>query len=387
MVSNLGLVLNSHPASPLTAKVGPSMKSVVIDARWLSTGIGTYILNLVGQLSRCDDFRLRAVTLPRHQATLKRHCDEVGAVDASMYSIWEQFAIPSAARGCDVLHVPHYNGPLLHQGVLLVSILDVTHILDSTYRNTVKSRVYAATMLRLVSKKAAHIFTLSQYSKNAIVEHLRVPEEKITVTHCGVGPQFTPLRREDAQAIVARECQVDGPYLLYVGNLKPHKNLKGLLHAFKIAKDRRSISHKLLVIGDDARGRSELARLVSDLKLSAEVVCVPGVTGDVLHAAYSGASLTILPSFEEGFGLPIIESMACGTPVACSLTASMPEVGGDAAEYFNPRDVEAMAGAIERVVNSCERWHQLRERGFRQAQRFTWESCARRHVEVYRRFL
>ena len=121
------------------------MKSVVIDARWLSTGIGTYILNLVGQLSTCEDFRLRAVTLPRHHATLKRHCDEVGVVDASMYSIWEQFAIPSAARDCDVLHVPHYNGPLLHQGVLLVSILDLTHILDDTYRNTVKSRVYAAT--------------------------------------------------------------------------------------------------------------------------------------------------------------------------------------------------------------------------------------------------
>ena len=361
--------------------------SLCIDARWLSTGIGAYTLNLIKQLSTHHEVRLRAITLPQHAATLQPYCDDVGLVDASMYSIEEQFGVARAARNSAVLHVPHYNAPLLRHGTLLITIHDLTHLLDDTYRNTTKSKVYARPMLHLAASKAAHIFTVSQYSKKAIVDHLHVPEEKITVAYCGVAPQFAPLRREDAHAIVARECGVDGPYLLYVGNLKPHKNLKGLIQAFKIAKDRRNISHKLLVISDDVRGRSELTRLVSDLKLSAEVVCVPGVTGDVLHAAYSGASLTILPSFEEGFGLPIIESMACGTPVACSSTASMPEVGGDAAEYFNPRDVEAMAGAIERVVNSCERWHQLRERGFRQAQRFTWESCARRHVEVYRRFL
>ncbi len=361
--------------------------SLCIDARWLNTGIGAYTLNLIKQLSTHHEVRLRAITLPQHAATLQPYCDDVGLVGASMYSIEEQFGVARAARDSAVLHVPHYNAPLLRHGTLLITIHDLTHLLDDTYRNTLKSKVYARPMLRLAASKAAHIFTVSQYSKNAIVEHLHVPGEKITVAYCGVAPQFTPMRREDAQAIVARECGVDGPYLLYVGNLKPHKNLKGLLQAFKIMKDRRSISHKLLVIGDDARGRPELTLLISDLKLNDEIVCLPSVTGDLLHAAYSGASLTVLPSFEEGFGLPIIESMACGTPVVCSATASMPEVAGDAAEYFNPRDVEAIASAMERVVNSRDRWHELRDRGFSQARRFTWERCALLHGDVYRRFL
>jgi glycosyltransferase involved in cell wall biosynthesis len=123
------------------------------------------------------------------------------------------------------------------------------------------------------------------------------------------------------------------------------------------------------------------------LRLEGAVTFVPRVSDDQLRFAYSGADLTVMPSFEEGFGLPILESMACGTPVACSHSASLPEVGGAAAEYFDPHDVESIAAAIETVLLSSDRWRDLQQLGFLRADRFTCADFAQRHLAVYRKFM
>lgn len=361
------------------------MKCVLLDARWLNTGIGAYTLNLVKELSVRKDIRLRAITLPQHESILKLYCEQVILVDASMYSIKEQFAVARAARDCGVLHVPHYNAPLLYRGELLVTILDLTHILDDTYKNTIKSKIYAQPMLTMVSKKAAHVFTLSEYSKRAIVEHLHVPEAKVTVTYCGVGPQFFPEPRERAQQIVQRECGVTRPYVLFVGNLKPHKNVDGLLHAFTLIRRRAVRDCELLIIGEDVVGGPALRELATELAIGESTRFVGSVSDEVLRCAYSAAELTVLPSFEEGFGLPVLESMACGTPVACSRAASLPEVAADAAEYFDPRNLESIAGAMERLLESEDERKRLQQLGSANARRFTWTGCAERHVEVYLR--
>src|SRR6266404_4579335 len=208
------------------------MNPVTLDARWLSTGIGTYTFNVLSRLKACGNVYLRALTLPQHRAKLEPFCDRVDIVDAGIYTMREQIQIPIAAKGSSVFHAPHYNAPLLYSGVLLVSILDLTHILDETFRRTLKSRLYARPMLHLVARKAAHIFTLSEYSKRQIHEILGVPTEKITVTHCGVSPQFKPLDREHARKAVRRQLGLDSRYILYVGNLKPHKNVPTLLRAY-----------------------------------------------------------------------------------------------------------------------------------------------------------
>jgi glycosyltransferase involved in cell wall biosynthesis len=359
------------------------VKRLLLDARWLSTGIGAYTLNLVKELHGNSDIRLRAITLPRHEAILKLYCDQVGLVDASMYSLKEQFDVARAARESDVLHVPHYNAPLLYRGELLVTILDLTHILDDTYKHTVKSRIYARPMLTMVSKKAAHIFTLSEYSKRAIVEHLQVAENKVTVTYCGVGPQFFPEPRERAQQIVQRVCDITKPYILFVGNLKPHKNVDGLLHAFALISWRAGRDFELLIIGEDVVGGPALRELATKLGIGESTRFVGSVSDEVLRCAYSAAELTVLPSFEEGFGLPVLESMACGTPVACSRAASLPEVAADAAEYFDPRSIESIAGAMERLLESEDERKRLQQLGLANARRFTWKGCADRHLEVY----
>jgi glycosyltransferase involved in cell wall biosynthesis len=242
-------------------------------------------------------------------------------------------------------------------------------------------------MLRLAAAHADHIFTVSEYSKRQILEHLGAAADKVSVVYNGVSPQFFPELHDESKARAGRCYGFMGPYVLYVGNLKAHKNVAGLIRAFAIVRSRHEIEHTLLIIGGDASGRSELRTLAAECGLNGSAVFVPAVPGELLRTVYSGADLTVLPSFEEGFGLPIVESMACGTPVACSSAASMPEVGGGAAEYFDPRDVESIASSLEKVLFSEERWQRMRKLGIEQAARFTWESCARKHYDVYRGFL
>ena len=201
----------------------------MIDARCVSTGIGAYTINIVRGMNRCSGFKLRLVTAPQGKSLLKQSCDDIITVKAPMYSLREQFEIPWAARNCDVLHVPHYNVPLAYSKCLLVTIHDLNHILDHSFRRTVKSWVYAQPMLRWAALRADHIFTVSQYSKRQIIEHLGADEQKITVAYNGVSAHIFPEPREQSRVEINHDFAFDGPYVLFVGNLKPNKNVAGLL--------------------------------------------------------------------------------------------------------------------------------------------------------------
>lgn len=353
----------------------------------LSTGIGTYTLNLISELVKQEDFPLRLLTSPQGREILSQFNRDITVVEAPIYSLSEQFQIPRAVGSSDVLHVPHYNAPLLRKGTLLVTIHDLNHILDRTYRRTIKSVAYAQPMLRLVARRADHIFTVSEYSKSKIVEHLAVGAERISVVYNGIGAHIFPDDRDAARASANHDFGFSGPYILFVGNLKANKNVQGLSRAFAILQQRSKVPHRLLIVGDDAVGRQSVTELIRTLKLEDKVIHVPQVGHDGIRKVYSGADLTVLPSFEEGFGLPVVESMACGTPVACSRSASLPEIGGEAAEYFDPHDAESIAAAIEKVLSSSNRWLELQKLGLQNACRFTCQDFAQRHLAVYREFL
>ncbi len=363
-------------------------RTLVLDARWLMTGIGRYTMNLLRELKPMDgSIHLRTITTAQHAATVSPFSDEVRVVNAPIYTVREQFVMPLAARSSDLLHVPHYNAPLLHRGPLLVTISDLTHILDTQFRRTLKSRLYAQPMLRIVAARADHIFTVSEYSKQRIIEYLRVTPAKVIVVHNGVAPGFHPLDRASARQQTCSSFGIDGPYILYVGNLKPHKNVPGLLRALALLRAGNKLQHKLLIIGGDGLGRAAVERLARDLGLGDYVVVRWSVPEDRMAKAYCGADLLILPSFEEGFGLPVLESMACGTPVVCSRAASLPEVADGAASYFDPHIDADIAGAIVRVLESSELQQLLRARGLARAARFTGQQSARLHHAVYREFL
>jgi glycosyltransferase involved in cell wall biosynthesis len=363
--------------------VSAPIPHVAIDARWLSTGIGTYTLGFMRELAACGPIQIRALTMRENVERLS-FVDSVQIVNTPIYTVREQFDVPRAAGG-GLLHVPHYNVPIAYRGTLLTSILDLTHLLDRTYRTNLKVRLYAAPMLRMAARKSAHIFTLSEYSKRHIVERLHVPPEKVTVAYCGVGAQFRPVDREQARSTIRAAYNVTRPFVLYLGNLKPHKNVAGLLRAFASSRElQRDV--ELLIVGDDAVGRDLYERQASEAGLAACVRFIPRVPAEHLIALYNAAEMVVLPSFEEGFGLPVIEAMACRTPVACSTAASLPEVAGDAAVLFDPNDPEQIRDAILTILHDAALGESLRARGFEQSRKFSWRKCAQLHYDTYVRY-
>src|SRR6267154_336568 len=227
---------------------------VMIDARWLAGGIGTYTKQLLAGICQSSDgFEVQAIARQRDATLVAQWCPRVKVVNMRTYTLREQLAIPWAAKGCDLLHVPHYNAPLLHRGLLLVSVLDLIHITDPVYSRSARSWVYARPMLNLVARKAEHIVTLSEYSKAKIIEHLGVAPSKVTAIYCGVNGQFRCVDRKKAYVAVSDALAIHDPYLLFVGSLKPHKNIFTLLHAFALLRKRHDIRQRLLIVGDDAR--------------------------------------------------------------------------------------------------------------------------------------
>ena len=362
---------------------------VVIDARWLHLGgLGTYTFNLLARLSkRSDEFALRAIVSREGARRIESFCNQVTISKAAMYSFREQAEIPRAARGADLLHVLHYNAPLLYPGPLVVSILDLIHISDPVYRRRLSSMAYARPMLHLAARKAKHIITISEFSKAQLIELLGTPASKISVIYCGANPEFRPLDRETARETISTEIGIRTPYILYLGNLKPHKNVSVLFRAMANLRSRGAIPHELLIVGDDARWgaarREECVRIgIGDI-----THFVAHVPQQLLPTVYAAADVLVMPSTLEGFGLPVLEAMSCGVPVISSRAASMPEVGGDAVVYFDPLSAGELANAIERVLSSSDLRESLRARGLERAKLFDWDESVRRHVEVYHRVL
>jgi glycosyltransferase involved in cell wall biosynthesis len=363
-------------------------KIITIDARWLVGGIGTYIENLLlGVRQSANGLEFHAIARGANVARVKELCSQVTLVDLPIYTVMEQFLIPRAARTCHLLHVPHFNAPLLHRGPLVVSIMDVIHLCSPKYRHTWSSLLYARPMLNAAARKADHIITVSNYSKTQIMETLGTPGSKISVIHCGVGAQFRQVGGQRESSAAAGILGIDGPFLLYVGNLKPHKNVPTLLRAFAELRRGKKLAHSLLIVGEDAKWKRSVVEECLRLGIGDSTVFAPYVSPELLPHIYAAADLLVMPSTVEGFGLPVLESMACGTPVVCSIAASLPEVAGDAALYFDPASHEDLAAQIERLLNSSELRVSLREKGLQRAQQFSWQEFTRKHLEVYYQLL
>jgi alpha-1,3-rhamnosyl/mannosyltransferase len=226
-----------------------------------------------------------------------------------------------------------------------------------------------------LARRAAVVLTGSQASARDIAEHLRVPEERIVVTPYGVEPRFRPA---PASPELLARLGIDRPYVACVGTLEPRKNLVTALRAFaRVGGD-----VALVVVGGrgwrNAAFEQELARVPG------KVVLTGFVSDEELVGVLAGARCFLYPSLHEGFGFPPLEAMACGTPVVTSSVSSLPEVVGDAGLLVDPRDVDAVAGAVERVLGDDALHARLRESGLRRAASYTWGRCAAETVGAYR---
>jgi glycosyltransferase involved in cell wall biosynthesis len=247
------------------------------------------------------------------------------------------------------------------------------------------NRWYLRWALPLYCRRADRIIAVSEATRQDLIEAYDLPPEKIQVIYEAAAPRFRPTSDRDQAAVRAR-YGLPARYLLVVGTLEPRKNLTRLLRMWTALRQTGEVPPLVLV---GARGWL-IDEFFAALARSAyrEDVILPGYIADAdLPAVYGGATAFVFPSLYEGFGLPPLEAMACGTPVACSNTSSMPEVVGDAALTFDPRDDEAMAEALRRIVDDADLQAELRERGLRRAAQFSWARAARETAALYRSLL
>jgi len=244
---------------------------------------------------------------------------------------------------------------------------------------------YIKQVLPRFIRRVTRVLTVSESSKRDIVQYARVPEDRVTVTPLAVDHGlYRPGDRDEALEAAAR-YGVQRPYLLYVSRIEhPGKNHVRLIRAFARLKARGDLPHQLLLAGSDWNGAEQVHREAAAQQCADDIVFAGFVPNADLPALYRGAELFVFPSLYEGFGLPVLEAMACGVPVACSNTSSLPEVAGPAALQFDPSDEEALADALGRLIDDRD----LRDRcvadGLQWSGRFTWEATARRTLEVIR---
>jgi len=244
---------------------------------------------------------------------------------------------------------------------------------------------YLNAALPLYCRRASAVIAVSEATKADLVRLYGLDPAKITVVHEAAEPHFTPALPDQVQAVRAR-YQLPDRYLLHVGTIEPRKNLDRLLDALhRLRAGGEDV--RLVIVGSKGWLYHSFFQRLEDLALG-DAVAMPGYVPDAdLPAVYSGARLAVMPSLYEGFGLPVLEAMACGTPVACSHTSSLPEVGGDAARYFDPTDVATMADAIQAVWNDQSLRESMRQAGLARAARFSWARAADETLAVYQRLI
>jgi len=283
----------------------------------------------------------------------------------------------------DVLFVPAHVLPLVHPRSSVVTVHDLGYLYYPG-AHPLLDRLYLDFSTRYNARAASRVIAVSQATKDDLVQHCGIEPDKTTVVYSGWDETMQPVEDKATIEKVKAGYGIGGDYVLYVGTLQPRKNLGRLLEAYAIVRKqaKRGEAPCLVIAGRKGWLYEHITLQVERLGLETEVIFPGYVPQDDLPALLSGARLFVFPSLYEGFGLPVLEAMACGTPVLCSNVSSLPEVAGDAALLVDPLDVKSIAEAMHRLLQEEGLRAQLVERGYRQVRQFSWDRCARETLAV-----
>ena len=353
-----------------------------VDVRALhNSGIGTYIQNLLPRLIEAKpDLKFHLLGSVADLSSFAwTHAPNVtvAACDAPLYSVKEQLELrQKTPKETTLFWSPHYNIPLFYSGKLLVTVHDVFHLVAPDL--SLPKKLYAKGMFRAVRRKADAIMTVSEFSKGELLRLTGVGKQEVYPIHIGVDRAWFH--------IPDKPRPYENPYILFVGSVKPHKNVGGLIRALELAQHR--IPHDLVIVGRrEGLLTADEAVAARAAALGTRVHFTGFVEDDLLKQFVKHADALVLPSFYEGFGLPPLEAMACGCPALVSNVASLPEACGDAALYcdpYNPRDI---ADKLVLLMKDEGLRTSLRQKGLVRAKRFTWEACAEKTLGVLERVL
>lgn len=375
------------------SKLAPSLLRIGIDCRlYDESGIGRYIRNLVSNLAILDQENEYFLFFGKERLHKMEVNDNFHKVWTNFrwYSIEEQVQFPILLKKfkLDLMHFPHFNMPIFYQGKFIVTIHDLIHQHFQMRRATTKDpfiyqikkwgykRVFESAV-----GKSKKIIVPSDFVKKILTSEWKIREDKIAVTHEAVDKSITQnlasLTAEDERQVM-KKFKITPGYLFYVGNAHPHKNIEGLIRVFSKLKEKNP-SLRLVLSGSDHYFWQRI-RKQFDLP---EIIYTGFVDDLELVVLYKNALVFVMPSFEEGFGIPVLEAMACSCPVVCSDRASLPEVAGSTALYFDPENLDDMVSKVKQMAEDKNLRKKLIEEGVKRYQQFSWEKLAKQTLKIY----
>lgn len=388
---------------------------ICIDARLINeSGIGRYIRNLLKNLALIDKENNYYILLKKNDLQKYSWGDNFENIEADFgwYSATEQLKLPGIIKkiNADLVHFPHFNVPLFFKGKFIVTIHDLIHQHFAMKRATtldpitykIKQLGYHKVFSHAV-KKSQKIIVPSDFIKSQLHKEWSIESSKIDVTHEGVDEKIFEIKNKQSKNLqlkILEKIKVQKPYIFYIGNAHPHKNIEGLIKAFRSIKSTtgtkgiKGVSGKAFdTFGtSDTFGTLNLVLAGGDhyfwKKIKSEYtdpsIIYPGyVTDESLVTLFSQAEAFVMPSFEEGFGIPVLESFAMNCPVICSDIGALKEVGGEGARYFNPKNSDDMAEKIMEVLNNQKLKTKLIENGQKKLNDFSWKKLAEETLKIY----
>lgn len=365
---------------------------ISIDARgatwYAGTGIGTYtrqVLKNILEIDRKNDYYLFWSGREYERFSQLNNVD-VSLSSRKHHRFWEQYYIPETLKrkNVDLYHVPQ-NGigiPESKNSIYVATIHDlIPYIMPETVGKGYLSK-FISQMPRIISS-VDMIITVSEWSKRDIMKIFNIPDEKIAVTYLAADDIFTPMDKSAASNLIADKYGIDGSFILYLGGFSPRKNVKSILVAFSMIYKNLSKNYKVVIIGSSKDDHQFLNKLAQSLGIDGRVCFAGYVPYEDLPCFYNASDLFIYPSLYEGFGLPALEAMCCGTPTITSNVSSIPEITGDGAYLINPFDTAELASAMEKVLEDNAVKADLISRGFERASNFSWRKTAQQTLNIY----
>lgn len=357
------------------------------------TGVGNYCFHLLKYLLQLDgDDSVVGFYSGLSRGDLPEFAEELvtrylPVPTRVLYAAWSAFQWPQVDRllgGVDLYHATNYFLPPVASARRVVTVHDLSFLVLPELSSPKIVRTFTKGVHRFCTDADA-VIADSQSTKRDIVEHLDIADEKVSVVHLAAGDNFAPVDQDEARERLAEKYRLNGPFLFFVSTLEPRKNVEGLLRAF--ATLTKEYPHKLVLAGSLGWYADETIEFIRELRITDRIVCPGFVPDGDLPAFYSAADAFVFPSHYEGFGLPVLEAMACGCPVVTADNSSLPEVVGTAALMADSHDFEGLAEQIRCVLSDSALQDDLSVRGKVRAATFSWSRCAEETMSVYKKLV
>ncbi len=300
-----------------------------------------------------------------------------------MIAWWHMFGFPklqTVVGKCDIFQVSELCIPPVKNAKSVAFVHDLTTLIFPEYH--VKSNVFLHKERFKRLNKVDGVLTNSEFTKSDLVKRLKMNPDNIFVTPLGADKMFRPMERHEF-ADTLSAFKLKKPYILFVGTLEPRKNIKTLIQAFNRLKMKRSIPHELILVGMEGWKYEEIMEEIELSPVRTDIRRIGYVNDADVPALLNGADVFVYPSFYEGFGLPILEAMQCGTPVITSNVSALPETGGDACLYVEPKSIDQLTKTMENIIHNRHLQNLLSEKGILRAKAFSWKKCAKLTLDAY----